>query len=194
MPRRVIGDVVSGQMCLVAGMLACVALKPHGLTANDGISYYGIFTRTVMPYAFALIGSALFVRRALHRAAPASPAPEYLRGTADRLAAMSAGVVLTPYNANLVFDWTHTALGAAVFILQLVLGARLLAWTGGDAWVAGLLAAQFAGGVFCAVYVLPEHGFLLQGQIAFQLAFGGLLIRTAHLLLPQTATSAAPVP
>jgi hypothetical protein len=98
--------------------------------------------------------------------------------------AMSAGVVLTPYSVNLVFGWAHTILGAAVFILQLVLGAQLLDWTSGDAWIAGFLLTQLASGVFCAIFVLPKHGFLIQGQLAFQLAFGALLIRTARLLCP----------
>lgn len=102
-------------------------------------------------------------------------------------------MVLTPYSVNVVFDWAHTILGAAVFILQLVLGAHLLDWTGGDAWIAGFLLTQLASGVFCAIFVLPKHGFLIQGQLAFQLAFGALLIRTARLLLPQPVTQVTTV-
>lgn len=193
MTRRVVGNLVLGQVCLFGGLLMCVVLKPRGLSANDGISYYGIFRRTVVPYAIALLGSGMFTWRALRWAAPASPAPAYVRGMAGCLAAMSAGVVLTPYSLNLVFDWVHTILGAAVFILQLVLGAQLLGWTGGDAWITGFLLIQLASGVFCAVFVLPKHGFLIQGQLAFQLAFGALLIRTAHLLLPEPIPQVTPV-
>lgn len=189
MTRKVIGNLVLGQACLFGGLLICVALKPKGLTANDGISYYGIFARTVVPYAFALLGLALCVRRALQWSAPTSPRPAYLHGMANWLAAMSLGVVLTPYSANLLVDWLHTLLGAAVFVLQLVLGAQLLNWTGGDAWVAAFLVTQFLSGVFCAVYVLPKHGWLIQGQVAFQLTFGALLIRTTRLLMPQPVTA-----
>ena len=187
MTRKAIGNLVMGQAFLFGGMLICIALKPNGLTTNDGISYYGTFARTVVPYAFALLGSALCTRRALHQAAPSSPQPAYLHGMANWLAAMSAGVVLTPYTAGLLVDWAHTLLGAAVFALQLVLGARLLNWTGGDAWVAAFLVTQFLSGVFCAIYVLPKHGWLIQGQLAFQFFFGALLVRTTRLLLPQPA-------
>jgi hypothetical protein len=193
MTRKVIGDLVAGQACLLGGLLICVALKPGGLTANDGISYYGIFARTVVPYAAALLGSALCVRRALRWAAAASPKPAYLGGMANGLAVMSAGVVLTPYSANLLFDFVHTLLGTAVFILQLILGATLLRWTAGDPWVAAFLLAQFASGIFCAIYVLPKDGWLIEGQLAFQLAFGALLIRTAYLLLPQPVAPVAQV-
>lgn len=185
MSRKVIGNLMLAQACLFGGLLMCVVLKPHGLIANDGISYYGTFRRTIAPYAIALIGSGLFTWRALRWAAPAWPAPPYVRGMASGLAVMSAGVVLTPYSVNLVFDWVHTLLGAAVFVLQLVLGARLLGWTGGDPWAARLLIAQFASGVLSAIFVLPKHGFLIQGQVAFQLAFAALLIRSVRVLTPE---------
>lgn len=185
MTRKVIGNLVLAQACLLGGLLICVALKPKGLTTNDGISYYGIFARTVVPYAFALLGSALCLRRALRWTAARSPKPAYLGSAANWLATMSAGVVLTPYSAGLLFDWAHTMLGAAVFVLQLVLGAQILGWTAGDAWVATFLAAQFISGVFCAIWVLPKHGWLIQGQVVFQLSFGALLIRTARVLTPQ---------
>jgi hypothetical protein len=187
MTRKVVGNLILGQGLLYVGLLMCVALKPDGLGANDGISYYGIFRQTVVPYAITLLGPGYFTWTALRAAAPFAPAPVYLRRMTSCLAALSVCVVLTPYSANLVFDWVHTLSGSALFVLQLVLGLRLLGWSGGDAWTAGLLVAQFACGVFCAIFVLPKHGFLLQGQVAFQLAFGALLVRTMRLLVPQAA-------
>lgn len=193
MARKVIDNILLGQACLLGGLLMCVVLKPRGLTANDGISYYGTFRLTVAPYAVALLGSTLFIWRALHQVAPALPALAYVRGMASCLAAMSVGVVLTPYSANIAFDWVHTALGTAVFALQLLLAMRLHGWNGGDAWSTGFLMTQFVSGVFCAVFVLPKHGFLIQGQLVFQLSFGALLLRTARLLLPQPAAQVTQV-
>jgi hypothetical protein len=108
-----------------------------------------------------------------------------VRGLATWLAAMSAGVVLTPYSANLVFDWVHTGLGAALFFLQLVLGVQLVLWTGNDAWAGCFLLILFASGVFSAIFVLPKHGFLLQGQSVFQVAFAALVVRSSHRLVPE---------
>jgi hypothetical protein len=191
MRRKVIGDLVLGQACLLAGLLVCVALKPDGLGANDGISYYGIYRQTVIPYAIAIIGSALLTRRALRAVAPLFPSPGYLRGLAGWLAAMSVGVVLTPYSLDTLFDWVHTMLGTAVFALQLVLAGQVHRWTGGDGWMTFLLVVQFLGGVVAAIFVLPKHGFLIQGQVAFQVAFTALLVRAARLLVPIPAPETA---
>lgn len=78
-------------------------------------------------------------------------------------------------------------LGATVFALRPVLGLRLLHWTGGAAWMTAFLVAQYCSGIFAAVFVPPEQGFLIQGEPAFQLAFGALPTRTSRLLLPQAA-------
>jgi hypothetical protein len=184
MRRKVIGDLVLGQACLLAGLLVCVVLRPDGLGANDGISYYGIFRQTIVPYAIAIIGSALLTRRALRVVAPLFPSPVYVRGLAGGLAAMSVGVVLTPYSLDTLFDWVHTMFGTAVFALQLLLAGQVHRWSGGDGWMTFLLVTQFLSGVVAAVFVLPEHGFLIQGQVVFQLAFSVLLIRAARLLVP----------
>jgi hypothetical protein len=185
MTRKVVGNLILGQAVLYVGLLMCVALKPDGLGANDGISYYGIFRQTVVPYAIAILGPGYFIWTALRTAAPFAPAPVYLRRMANCLAALSVLVVLTPYSANPVFDWVHTLAGAFLFVLQLLLGLRLLGWSGGDGWTSGLLLLQFLSGLFCAVYVLPKHGFLLQGEVVFQIAFGALLVRTTRLFVPQ---------
>jgi hypothetical protein len=184
-PRRVIGDLAWGQACLYSGLLLCVAIKPEGLGANSGISYYGVHRETVLPYTIALVASALVTCRGLRAAAASTPSPGRLRGSASSLAALSFGIALTPYSLNTLFDWLHTILGALLFILQLGLALQLLRWTGGDHVTAGLLLAQFAGAVFAAIFVLPKNGFLIQGEVAFQVAFGALLVRTFSLLLPE---------
>lgn len=190
MPRKVTGDLVLAQVFLSGGMLVCVMIRPDGLGANAGISYYGIHHGTVVPYAVAVIGSALFTRRALRDMAPVLPASAHVRGTADCLAAMAWGVVLTPYSLNTLFDWAHTMLGAALFFLQLVLTARLLSWSGGDAWMRCLLLVEFGSGVVAGVFVLTKDGFLIQAQLVFQLAFTMALIRRARPLVAAAVESA----
>jgi hypothetical protein len=183
-PRRVIGDLAWGQACLYAGLLVCVAIRADGLGANSGVSYYGVHRETVLPYTFTLVAPALLTWRGLRSAAAASPSPVRIRRSAGSLAALSFGVALTPYSLNGLFDWLHTILGAALFVLQLALAWQLLRWTGGDLVITGLYAAQLTGAVIGAIYVLPEHGFLIQGELVFQVAFGALLIRAFSLLLP----------
>jgi hypothetical protein len=175
---RVVLDVVSGQILLFGGLVVCVALSPAGLAANKGFSYFGIHWSTVLPYALGVAGCALFTRRALRAAAAVTRAPQRTRQAADAFALLAMGLVVTPDYAENVLAWTHRALGATLFVIQLVLAARLVAWAGGDALSAAFWLAQLGGGIFCALYVLRAEGFLIQGQAFFQLAFGALLVRT----------------
>lgn len=187
MPRKVTSDLARGQACLYGGMLLCVAIRPSGLGANSGISYYGVHRETVVPYTVALVGSSLLTFRGLRAAAESESAPPRLRRSANSLAAAGVGIALTPYSLNSVFDWLHTMLGAALFTLQLVFALQLLRWIEGGLLSSLLLIGQFAAGVFSGFYVFSKDGFLMQGELAFQLAFGVLLIRTFTLAtLPGT--------
>jgi hypothetical protein len=183
-PRRVISDLAWGQACLYAALLLCVLMRPDGLGANSGVSYYGVHRDTVLPYTIAVVGSALLTCRGLRTAAVATPSPRRLRGSANSLAALSFGIALTPYSVSGLIDWLHTIFGAALFILQLGIAIQLLRWTDGDLMTACLLAAQCVGALIAAIFVLPKEGFLIHGEVAFQIAFGALIIRTFSLLLP----------
>lgn len=191
MADKVVTDLIRGQACLFGGVLTCVAIKPHGLGANNGISYYGVLWQTLIPYAVALLGSAYFTRKALVAAAEAFPDPVYMRRMASALAVTTSGLVVTPYSLGRLFDMTHTTLGGVLFTIQLFLAARLLRWVNGGFLSLFLVFVQLTGGVIAAIYVLPKQGFLIQGQLLFQLAFGALLVRSAYRL-PSTipATSA----
>lgn len=185
MPRRVISDLAWGQACLYAGLLLCVVMRPDGLGANGGVSYFGVHRDTVLPYTIALVGSGLLTCRGLRAAAIATPSPRFLRSAASALAALSFGIALTPYSLSGLFDWLHTIFGAVLFILQLAIAVQLFRWTDGDLVAAYLLAAQCAGAVIAAIFVLPKEGFLIHGEVAFQIAFGALMIRTFSLLVPE---------
>ena len=190
MTRKVTSDLVLGQVFLFGGMLVCVLIRPAGLGANAGISYYGIHRETVVPYAIAIIGSALYTRRALRAMTPAVPALAAMRRTADGLTVMAWGVVLTPYSLNIVFDWAHTLIGTALFSVQLLLTVRMVSWSGGDGWMRCLLLVQFGSGVVAGAFVLTEGGYLLQAQLVFQLAFTMLMVRLARPLVPAAIESA----
>lgn len=176
------GDLVRGQLWQFGGLALCVALRPEGLSANSGISYYGVYGQTVVPYAAGLLGAAFYTRRGLHAAAPLLPAPDFLRWTGNAFAVLAVGVALTPHTLNALVSWIHRGFGAALFVLQLVLSIRLAGWAGRDRLAIGLLTLQLAGGLASAGYVLRDTGLLLEGQIVFQAAFGAVVIRTVGRL------------
>ncbi|MEU7692642.1 hypothetical protein OHB01_24450 [Microbispora hainanensis] len=186
----VVGDVAKGQACLFGGLGVCVTLRPEGLAVNHGMSYFGVHWQTLLPYAAGLAGAALFTHRALRDAAARTPHPAHLRRMAGSFVVLLAGIVLTPYTLGGVVDWAHRGLGAALFVLQLLLAVRLVAWAHGDAVGVAFFLVQLGGGVLAAVYVLQTEGLLIHGEATFQLGFALVLARTLPLLAPPIAAAA----
>jgi hypothetical protein len=189
--QTVTGDLVRGQICLYGGLLACILVRPEGLGTNNGISYYGTRWPTFAPYAFALLGVGFFTRRALRAIAPVLPGDRArprldLTLMADWFLAMVTGVALTPYTFGTLFDWAHTIISTLLFLYQVVLSVQLVRWTDGGTPSLLFLLLELVGGVIAARYVLPKDGYLLHGQVVFQIGFGGLVLRTATLLQPRS--------
>lgn len=171
---NILRQIMWGQGILYAGLLVCIILEPQGLGANDGISYYGIHLRTVVPYLLGLLGAAYFCWQAGSRMEQPQLRPVQISLLFFSL--LIAGIVVTPYSVDRWFDYMHTALGSALFSLQLVLSGWLI-WQLKYSWWSVLLGlTELAGGILSAIYLKPTHGFLLQAQILFQLAFGALLV------------------
>ncbi|MFG1707308.1 hypothetical protein ACFLIM_29330 [Nonomuraea sp. M3C6] len=175
----VLGDLVKGQVCLFAGLSVCLVIMPGCLSFNCGMSDFGVHWGTAVPYAFGFLGAALFTRRGLRAAAPLLPAPRFVRVAGDSFALLLVGILLTPYTLADAVHWVHRSFGAALFLYEMVLAVRLLAWGFG-----GLLSVvvQVVGGVTSGVSVVLAEGPLVVGQAVFQLAFGVTIIRMARLL------------
>jgi hypothetical protein len=171
--------ILYGQAFLYAGLFVCTLLKPAGLGANDGISYYGIYRQTFFPYAVGLLGAAYFTVRAMGQL------PEHekvLRLSLKIYVPLIVGIVITPYAAGRWMDYLHTACGSALFSLQLILSGYLVwrlryAW-----WSAALSLVELGAGILSLIWLNPTHGLLFQSQTLFQLAFGALLILALQTL------------
>jgi len=163
-----------GQFCFYAGVIAAIILKPAGLAANDGISYYGHFRYTFVPYAVALLGSGYFCWQVARRITNPSLRPV---GLVLKLAALceaaicAAPVTLTPWLRHV-----HTTAGSILFSAQLLLSGWLVIKLHFQKWAIFYATLELAGGIGAAVWLLPKHGFLLQSQVIFQLGFSGLLL------------------
>lgn len=166
-------DILLGQLCLYFGLAVCISLKPDGLSVNDGISYFGIYRETFLPYAFGLLGAAYFTVRAVAQI-PAGMA--LLRQALRVYAMLIVGIVITPYAVSTPIDHLHIAFGSALFSLQLLLSCWLIWQLHHIWWSVVLTLIELVSGIAAAIYLRPSHGLLLQSQIAFQLAFGALLI------------------
>jgi hypothetical protein len=184
---RAARTILLGQSIFYASLGICVLLKPSGLGVNAGISYYGIFRETFVPYAIGLLGAAYFTVRAVNEI----PAEEQILRFALRVyPLLVVGIVITPYAVGRWINDLHVACGSILFSLQLLLSLQLIRQQRYIWWSMLLTAAQLAGGIASAMYLAPARGLLLQAQVVFQIAFGALLI--LHLqIIPEHAKTAA---
>ena len=168
--------VIYSQLCLFVSMLVCIVIKPRGLAANAGISYYGTFLKTVVPYTAGILGGAYFsyqLTKTLHKASL-----KYVRKALIAISILSIGIVLTPYSITVVLDWTHTILGTFIFVIELVISGWIIKSFEYDPSMLTLWLLEFICGVLAAIYTRPPHGFLIQSQLLFQLFFGIILYRS----------------
>src|SRR5487761_1648497 len=125
MDSRAARTIVLGQICLYAGLALAILIKPQGLAANAGISYYGIYARTVGPMAAGLLGSAFFCWLAAGQMREPNLQPVKVGLIVFGL--LTIVIVVTPYSVSNFLDWLHTTAGSALFSLQLLLSFWLVA-------------------------------------------------------------------
>jgi hypothetical protein len=165
--------IIYSQLCLYVSMLVCIVIKPRGLAANAGISYYGTFLKTVVPYTAGILGGAYFSYRLAKTLPKASF--KYVRKAFIAISILSIGIVLTPYSINAALDWTHTISGSIIFVLELAISGWVIKSFEYDSKMLTLWLLEFCCGVLAAIYTRPPHGFLIQSQLLFQLFFGIIL-------------------
>jgi hypothetical protein len=162
-------------------------LKPEGLINNQGISYYGVFLLTIIPYCFAMLGSAYFcVKFALHLHRPELAVVKYSLMT---LSLLIVGLVITPDNHGRYVADAHVTFGSTLFIVQLLLSGWFTAQLRYGSWAIVLTLMEFVAGIVSYIYLTPKNGYLIESQIVFQLSFGVLALYSLPRLLASKPTT-----
>jgi hypothetical protein len=172
--ERSIAYVAYG-LTLAAVMLAvAILIRPESLGVDYGLSYLGVFTNTVVPYAVAFLGVAYCLWRASELVTDLDHS--LMIGRSMRIMACQLiGLLLTPYTR---FGEAHELIGSTLFLVQLGLACLAIKWLGGsDRNLTLLTAVMLVGGLASAYYLPQSRGFELQTQLVFQLAFWVLFIR-----------------
>lgn len=163
------------QVALYASLVVCAILRPESLTINDGISYFGNFGNTIVPYALGLILAATFsvaAGRALPTTYPANTVRHYLY-----LFALGAiGILATPSLSARWISLTHEWIGASLFFLQLVLCIWIVLYIKRDVLNIVLLLIEITCALAAAFYLNPPTGLLMQSQFFFQVTFGLIML------------------
>lgn len=177
-------------ICMISGLSLCVIIKPHGLAANEGISYYGTFRSTIAPYALSLLGSAWFISR-LHSSLDGEL--KWLQTAFLIFPLLIIGTFLTPYTFGRLFSTTHVIFGSILFASQLLLSLYLSFKLRHKLLAACLWLAELTSGIMCAIYLNPKKGYLIEFQVLFQLCFMAILSLYSQLnALPHRQTSQTP--
>lgn len=182
MRQKVLLLFTAQQICFFGGLFAAILIRPEGLAANGGISYYGIFANTIPFYITCLLGTATFSFLAARTVT--APKLHPLRRGLLAFSALIAIIALMPYSVSIVFDLSHTVAGIILFLVQISLSIWLLVRLQWAILPLLCVITEVLAGIVSALYVLPAHGFLIQSQIVFQAAFALLLLYGFKRLLP----------
>lgn len=158
----------------LAGTLLCVALKPHGLTANDGLSYFGVFKSTIIPYAIALLlPSFFFLRIGLELE---TKKHKQLKLVFFFFSLLMLGLAITPYNLNSFIYALHTTMGSMLFASQLLVTGIMAIESKDHSLIRYFWMIELVAGIVSALYLAPSKGYLLEYQTVFQIFFSLILV------------------
>lgn len=173
--------ITYSQVCLYLGLFICVFLKPQGLTINDGISYYGVFRLTILPYCFGLLGASFFCLKFAMKLKRSDLIT--VKYALSGIGLLIVGVVLTPYTLSTFVANLHEACGAILFVTQLLLSGWLIVHLRYNSRVIALSLLELLAGIICFIYLIPKNGYLFESQVVFQLCFGVLAMYSLPRLL-----------
>lgn len=153
------------------------------MSANDGISYYGVFKQTVIPYVIALLGPSYFSIKAADQLSKDSL--KFVKYSFIAMAILTLGVMSTPDTLSYFMANLHKVFGICLFVLQLCLSGWLVARLHYEPLTTAFATLELIGGLASYFYLAPTQGLLLQSQVLFQIGFGGTMIRSLSLILHQ---------
>ncbi|HSN02385.1 MAG TPA: hypothetical protein VLS91_02765 [Acidimicrobiales bacterium] len=173
--RGYLVSLASTQAIFFALLSCCVAID-HSETAQvDGVSFYGVYHRTVVLLALAFVVAAWGLWKAAGNYADLGAPALTVYGV--RVVALGLFVVIaTPFNQGTFLNWTHMTAGVAMALVQGAITIALVRWASRPAaW--GAFGVQLFGGLLAA-FSLPDWHFpyMLTGEVIYQVGFAAALL------------------
>lgn len=173
-----------GQSSLLLNISICILILPQGLFANDGISYYSAHKATLIPYMIGLLSVAWFSYK-LSESLPRHSHPVVKVGF-KAISALILLVVAVPYGVNYTLEYIHTLTSAALFLMQFLMMWWLAFRVRCDVINLMLLLLMAIEMIATVMYLSPRAGYLLEGELAFQLTFALAAYRTISYILSKS--------
>ena len=189
MDREGLRFLIKGQVCFLIGVISCILIKPVGLAANHGISYFSHFRTTLVPYILALWGSAFYLYRASKKITSVNLKP--VATALSIVALLEVALVFAPdLSADRLIYHIHTIIGSLIYMDVLFISLRLLIKSSFDRWLLFFVGIQLLACVGTMMWDSGSPpGFLIQAEILFFMATMGMLAyymsRFAGESLPQ---------
>ena len=159
----------------------CIGISHGAAARTDGISFYGVYHRTIELLLLGFCVAATGLWRAASCFAQSS-APLLVRRVMRLVAVGLFGLLITPFNRGSFLNWSHMTIGVSIALLQMSVALSLVARVPSPRSSGGLVVLLL-GGVLAAAS-LPDWNFpyLLPGEVIYQLGFGWCLVEWTHAL------------
>lgn len=173
--------LINASVSLFGLMAICILIRPGSLSANGGISYFGNYKGTLLPYSGAFILTAWFLYQLTNRLWHAKFFGDYVKQALDLIAVLVIALILVPSNGGHLLERIHEGIGSAIFSLELILSVYWWLASRKDRFLSVLVLLELFSGIASAVYLPTHHGLMLQTQLVFQAAFMLVLYRILRL-------------
>lgn len=174
-------NLIYGLCAVLSGIVLCMILMPKGLTANSGVSYYGVQTRTVLILGISFMLCSYFLVRAALSLTNIYP-DWIIREVLYIYAVLIIIIALTPYTAGRYVSDLHIASGLVLFLMQFILAIWFcfVLYKNNTNYI--LLLVLALAGIVSLYYNQSSKGYLLETQLVFQVIFFIIFIRTTKIL------------
>jgi len=185
MERKVVRYILIGQVGLFISLIICALLIRSQNVISDGISYFGVHRKTIIPYAAGIIFCSLSVIKATTYITIDSL--QVLKRALQTVSVLLIGLLLTPYTINTFFNWAHMTVGTLIFLIEMAISIWIVIMTDRDYFYIVLFLIQFTSGVVALLSLIGTVNLLFYGQFIYQIAFAFLLYNA----LPRVLTAPA---
>lgn len=150
-----------------------VVIKPGGLSANNGISYYGIYLSTIIPYSIAFLTLSAGYWLTSEYLGDSYNYLRLIKVFLKIMAILFIGILVTPYT---YLSFLHEFIGTILFVLQLLLSIWFIILLSPNWKNVGLFIIELSMGIAAFYYLPKQNGLLFQTQVIFQISFSVLLL------------------
>ncbi len=180
--------LIYGQLSLFTGVIICILILPKGLIVNEGVSYYGVHSRTIIPFVTTFVISVWFIFLAAKNFSIQYPF-WVIRDELYIDIVLMLVIMVTPFNDGRLVGDVHVLAGILLFSLQFILAIWLGLVIFRNYLNSILLFLLTITGLLSFYYNEIAHGYLIEGQLLFQLIFSIFLIRVLFQLNTQISSN-----